>query len=167
MDSFCSFPRISELFVRRGADIACDERVHCFSSYVCGSLPCTCNLSNLCIEDSLLVRIDFKCSQHINLLDQQQRCILLSKLLGYLCEKPGCFCILVSLSIQLDSLHLLVLVYQVVGILGKQLLNLYEAVLFSQLDCKIPLVKQHTTINGFFGITKLDVRVHSLLAETH
>lgn len=141
MNRFGSFPRVSELFVRRGADIACDERVHSFGSYVCGCLACTCNLSNLCIEDSLLVRIDFERSQHIYLLDQQQRCILLSKLLGYLCQKPCCFSVLVSLSIKLDSLHLLVLVYQVVSILGKQLLYLYESMLFSQLDCQIPLVE--------------------------
>ena len=53
------------------------------------------------------------------------------------------------------------------GILLKQLLYLYETMLLSQLYSKIPLVEQDTAIDSFLGITKLDVGVYSLLAESH
>ena len=53
------------------------------------------------------------------------------------------------------------------GILLKELLYLYETMLLSQLDGKIPLVEQDTAIDSFLSITKLDVGIYSLFAQSH
>ena len=87
--------------------------------------------------------------------------------MGYLSQQLCSFGVLVCLSIQLYSFHLLVLFDQMGGILLKELLYLYETMLLSQLYGKIPLVEQDTTIDSFLGITKLDVGVYSLLAQSH
>ena len=167
MNSLSALPRIGERLISRRTYITRNQRIHSLCGYISCRLTCARDLSDLGVEHSLLVRIDFKRSQHIYLLDQQQRCILLSKLLGYLCQKPSCFSVLVSLSIKLNSFHLLVLFDQMGGILLKELLYLYETMLLSQLYSKIPLVEQDTAIDSFLGITKLDVGVYSLLAESH
>ena len=53
------------------------------------------------------------------------------------------------------------------GIFLKELLYLYETMLLSQLYGKIPLIEEDTAIDSFLSITKLDVGVYSLLAESH
>jgi len=48
-------------------------------------LASACDLGDLSVEDSLLERVDLESGQDVNLLDQQERRVLLAKLLGYLC----------------------------------------------------------------------------------
>jgi len=73
-------------------------------------------LRYLGIEYTLLVAIYFKSSQDVNFLDQKKRGILLTHFLRDLSQQSGSVCILVGLSEQLDSLDLLVLLDQVVGV---------------------------------------------------
>ena len=61
----------------------------------------------------------------------------------------------------------MVLLDQMGGILLKELLYLYETMLLSQFYSKVPLVKQDTAIDSFLGITKLDVGIYSLFAQSH
>lgn len=76
MNCLRTFPRVRKGLVGAGADIRCDQTVHCFSSDFGGCLPCTCNLRYLRIKNSLLVTVYFKRGQHIDLLDQKQGRIL-------------------------------------------------------------------------------------------
>jgi len=49
----------------------------------------------------------------------------------------------------------------------QELLNLDEVILLGQLNGLIPLIKEHTTINSFLNVTKLDVSSNSSCAESH
>lgn len=70
MDGLGTLPRIGQLLVCRCTNVTRDQRVHCLVGDVSGCLTCTGDLGDLCIKDALLVRVDFECSQHIDLLDQ-------------------------------------------------------------------------------------------------
>lgn len=82
MNGFGSFPRVSELLVSAGADVARNETVHGLSRDFSSGLASVGDLGNLRIEDSLLVRVDLECGKHVNLLDEQRRSVLLSQLLS-------------------------------------------------------------------------------------
>ena len=85
MYGLCSLPRIGQGLVCRSTDVRRDQRVHRLGSDISSCLgACACYLGNLSIEDTLLVGVNLKGRQHIDLLDQEQRSILLSQLLGYL-----------------------------------------------------------------------------------
>ena len=79
-----TLPRIGQSFVRRGSYITGNQRIHSLGGHVGCCLSCACYLGDLSIEDPLLVRVDFEGCKHINLLNQEQRSILLSQLLSYL-----------------------------------------------------------------------------------
>jgi hypothetical protein len=141
MDGLSSFPRVGKLLVGTRADVACDEAVHCFGSNLGGSLARVCDLGNLCIEDSLLVRVDFESSKNINLLNEKRRSILLSQLLSNRREDASRVGVLVGLSVKLNCLHLLVLLNQVICIPLEELLYLNEVMLLSKFHSLVPLVE--------------------------
>ena len=119
------------------------------------------------IEYTLLVAVYFKSSQDVNFLDQKKRSILLTHFLRDLSQQSGSVCILVSLSEQLDSLDLLVLLDQVVGVPLEQLFNLDKVILLSELYCLVPLVEQDAAINSPFNISELDIRTDCCITEAH
>ena len=86
MNRFSSLPRISQCFISAGTDIRSDQRVHRFSRNLSSSLPSTRQLRHLRVEYALLITIDLKRRQHVNLLNQQQRRVLLPHLLRDLCQ---------------------------------------------------------------------------------
>lgn len=163
MDGLSSFPRVSQLLVGTCADIARDETVHCFSSNLSGSLARVCDLCDLRIEDSLLVRVDFESSENVDLLDEKRRSVLLSKLLSDRSEDASRVGVLVCLSVELDCLHLLILFNEMVGIALEELLNLNEVMLLGQLDGLVPLVEQDAAVDGLLDIACLDVALDSQL----
>lgn len=166
MDGLSSFPRVSQLLVGTRADIARDETVHSFSSDLSGSLARVCDLGDLRIEDSLLVRVDFESGENVDLLDEKRRSILLSQLLSDRREDASRVGVLVCLAVELDCLHLLVLFDEVVGIALEELLNLNEVMLLSQLNGLVPLVEQDATVDGLLDIACLYVALDSQLHNT-
>ena len=141
MDSFSTLPRVGQSLVCRSRDVTRDQRVHGLSCHISSCLTCTCYLGHLCIEHTLLVRVNLEGSQHIDLLDQERRCVSLSQLLGYLSKKPSRLCVLIGLPVELYSFHLLVFLYQVTGVLREKLLYLDKAVLLCQFDGQVPLIE--------------------------
>jgi hypothetical protein len=81
VDGLSTLPWVGESLVGASTDITCDERVHGFSGHLCGCCSRTGDLSDLCVEHSLLVGVDFEGSKHVNLLDEQRRRVFLSKFL--------------------------------------------------------------------------------------
>jgi hypothetical protein len=69
MNGLGAFPWIGKRFVRRGTYVAGDETVHGLSRNVCGSLACACDLGDLRIKHALLITVDLKCCQHVNLFN--------------------------------------------------------------------------------------------------
>lgn len=167
MNSFGALPWISQSFVRRSTYITRNQRIHSLRCHISRSLSCTSDLRHLCIEHSLLIRINFESRQHVYLFDQQERRVLFSQLLRYLSKKFGRLRVLVRFSVQFDRFHLLILFNQVHGVLIEQLLDLNEAVLFGKINGQVPLVEQDAAIDGFLGIAELGVGVDSLLAKAH
>jgi len=119
VDGFGSLPRIGQGLVGRGADIRGDQGVHGLRSDIRSSLTCSCDLSHLCIKNSLLERVNFKCRQNVDFLDQEWRRILLSQLLSNLCQNPGGLRVLVGLPVQFNGFHLLVFLQQGIGVLAE------------------------------------------------
>jgi hypothetical protein len=109
MDGFSALPGVSKSFISRGTNVGGDQRIHGLSRNVSSSIACLSNLSHLGIKHSLLVRVNLKGSEHVDLLDQQEGSVLLSHFQGDFSQKSSGICILVSLSIQFNSLDLLVL----------------------------------------------------------
>jgi hypothetical protein len=164
--AFSSLPRIGKLLISTGAYITCNERVHGLGGNLCCSLSSTCDLGNLGIKHTLFVRVHFKCSKHIYLFNQKGRCILLSELLGDGSKNSGRISVFVGLTVELNSLHLLIFLYQVVCISLKELFNLHEVMLFSQFHCLIPLIQENTTVDGFLDISTFNEALHSQLRNT-
>ena len=167
MYGFRAFPRIGQRLVGRRAYITRNQRIHGFRRHLRSGLSCSRYLGHLSVEDALLVRIDFERCQHVDLLDQEQRGILLPQLLRHLSQQARRFRVLVRLPEQLYSLHLLVLLDQMVRVPLQQLLDLEEVVLLRELDRQVPLVQQHTAIDCLLRIPELDVGVHGILAQAH
>ena len=124
MNSLCSFPRVCQSLVCRGRDIRCNERIHSLCSYISSCLSCSSDLGYLGVEDPLLERVNFKCGKNIDFLDEQWRSILFSKFLGNLSQNSCRISVLVSFSVELDSLHLFVFLNQKSRISLKKLLDL-------------------------------------------
>jgi len=122
-------------------------------------------LGNLSVENSLLIGVDLESCKHIDLLNQKRRCIFLSEFLSDGGQDACRVCVLVSFSIKLDCLHLLVLLYQMIGIALKELLYLHEVMLLSKFNCLVPLVQQYTAIDGLFDISTFDVALHCQLRD--
>jgi hypothetical protein len=129
VNTFSSFPRVSQLLIGTCANVTSNQRIHSFSSNFSCCLSCTRYLSNLGIENTLLVRINLKSSQDVDLLNQKWRSILLSQLLSNSSKDASRICVLISLSVELNSFHLLVLFYQMICVSLKKLLNLHKVVL--------------------------------------
>jgi len=167
MDRFSTLPRISQSFICTGADVGRDQRVHRFGCDVCCRLPSVCNLGNLRVEHSLLVRVHLKRSKNVYLLDEQERSILLSHFKGYLGKQPGGICVFICLTEQFNRLDLLVLLDQMTRIALKKLLDLNKVVLLGQLNCLIPLVQENTAIDSALYVTKFDKGGYSSCTQTH
>lgn len=69
VDSLSALPRVGQSFVSRGADVTRDQGVHRLCSHICSSLAGACDLGDLGVKDTLLVRVDFEGCQDVNLLD--------------------------------------------------------------------------------------------------
>ena len=164
MNSLSALPRIGERLISRRTYITRNQRVHSLCGYISCRLTCARDLSDLGVENSLLVRVDFKSCENIDFLYQQERGVFLSQLLSYFSQQPGRLRVLISLSIELDGLHLLILFNQMRGILIQQLLYLDKAMLFRKLHCQVPLVEQYTAIDGFLRISELSVSIDGLFA---
>lgn len=54
-----------------------------------------------------------------------------------------------------------------VGVPLKQLLNLKEVVLFSQLDGLVPLIQENTTVDGSFHVSHFEISSGRCVAKTH
>ena len=89
VNRLCALPRIGERLISRRTDIARNQRVHSLCGNISCCLTCARDLSDLRVEHSLLVRVDFEGREHVDFLDQQERGILLSQLLGYFGEQFG------------------------------------------------------------------------------
>lgn len=124
-------------------------------------------MCDLGIKHSLLVGVDLKGCQHVDLLDQKQRSILFTEFLGNLCKELCCLSVLVGFPVEFDRFHLLVFLDKVVGVLCQELLDLNEAMLLGQLHCQVPLVEEDAAVNRFLGVSELGISVYSLLAESH
>lgn len=167
MNGFSSLPRISKSLVSAHTDVGGDQRIHGLGCNVSCCIPRLSDLGNLSIKHSLLIRVHFKGRQHIDLLDQQQWSVLLSHFQSDFSEEPCCVCILIGLPVKLNGFNLLVLLDQVGCIALEQLLNLNEVILLSQLYCLIPLIKEHTAVDGSFDIAELHKGSNSGCAEAH
>mmetsp|Transcript_36640 Transcript_36640/g.56203 ORF Transcript_36640/g.56203 Transcript_36640/m.56203 type:complete len:273 (+) Transcript_36640:327-1145(+) len=167
VDGFCSLPRVGQGLVRGSANIRSDQRSHCTGRDVGSSLASASDLGDLSVEHSLLERVHLEGGQDVNLFDEERRSVLLAELLGDSGEDLGRLCVLVGLSEELDSLHLFVLLDEVVGILLKKLLDLQEVMLLSKLDSHVPLVQQNTAIDGLLDVPELQVGLGGSLAQSH
>lgn len=152
MDCLRTFPGVGESFISRRGYVGSDERVHRLRGDISRCLTSSCNLSHLGVKNSLLKRVNFKCCKHIDFLDEQRRCVLLSELLGNLRQDPCRISVLVGLAIELDGFHLLVLLHQVGSVPLEELLNLQEVVLLGKLHSLIPLVQQHAAIDRLLNV---------------
>lgn len=141
MDCFSSLPWISKGLVCRGADVASDETVHGFGSDIGCSLSGSSNLGDLSVKYALLVRVNLEGGKHIDLLYQKHWGILFSQLLSNFGQKSCSICVFVCFAVELNSLHLFVLLNQHVGVLLKELFNGDKVVLLGKLHCKVPLVQ--------------------------
>lgn len=167
MNCFSTFPRVSKSLVGRGADVTGNQAVHCFGNNIRSGLACSSDLRYLGVPDALLIRVDLKGSKHVNLLNQQKRCVLLSQFLGNLGKQASGVSIFIGFSVQFDRLHLLVILNQHLRITLEQLLNLHEVILLSQLNRIVPLVKQHAAVYRAFHVAKLHIGIYCILAQAH
>ena len=69
MNGLGALPRVRQLLVCRGRNVARDQRVHGLRSDISSGLTRARDLSDLSVEHSLFVAVDFKCSQNVNFLN--------------------------------------------------------------------------------------------------
>ena len=70
VNSLSALPRIGERLISRRTYITRNQRIHSLCGYISCRLTCARDLSDLGVEHSLLVRVDFKSREHVDLLDQ-------------------------------------------------------------------------------------------------
>ena len=165
MNTLCTLPGVGELFIGTCANITSDQGIHGLGSNFSGCLACSSDLCDLCIKHTLLVRIDLKCSQHIDLLNQKRRRILLSELLSDGGQYSGRISVLIGFAVEFDCLHFLVLLYQVIGVSLQQLLDLQEVVLLGKLNSLVPLIQQDTAVDSLFDIASLNEALHGQFGD--
>ena len=78
MNTLGSLPWVCQLFICACADVTSDQRIHSFSCNFSRGLSSACDLCNLGVKHTLLIRIDFEGSQDVDFLDQKWWSILLS-----------------------------------------------------------------------------------------
>ncbi len=167
MNCLRALPRVSKRLIRRGANVAGNEAVHCLCNHIGGSLASACNLGHLGVPNALLVGIHFKCSEHIDFLYKQKRGVLFPEFLSDFSKESGGVSVFVGLAEQLNRLNLFVVFYEHLCVALQKLLNLHKVVFLSQFNCVVPLVEQHAAVNGALHISELDVSVHRVFAQPH